>query len=127
MGRYPRPVALDDGHHRRLESKSPRFLAPRKTFGWTEDGAAVSMNCIEQGQSVSLCANRVFKQEHTTGSFQPKVHAAGIHSGSISTARPTLVGKIGIDPAGILSDTGMDDPLGAIKLARPRQQYSVAF
>ncbi len=29
---------------------------------------------------------------------------------------PTLVGKIEIDPAGILSDASMDDPLGAIKL-----------
>jgi hypothetical protein len=44
------------------------------------------------------------------------VRAAGIHSGSDLNGTPTLVGKIGIDPAGILSDTGMDDPLEAIKL-----------
>jgi hypothetical protein len=29
---------------------------------------------------------------------------------------PTLVGKSEIDPAGMLSDAGIDDPLGAIKL-----------
>jgi hypothetical protein len=30
--------------------------------------------------------------------------------------RPTLVGKIKIEPAGMLSDAGMDYPLAAIKL-----------
>jgi hypothetical protein len=42
-----------------------------------------------------------------------------MHAPSIATNRngtPTLVGKIKIEPAGMLSDAGMDYPLAAIKL-----------
>lgn len=53
-----------------------------------------------------------------------------MHAPSIATNRngtPTLVGKIKIEPAGMLSDAGMDYLLAAIKPARASAAQSLTI
>jgi hypothetical protein len=53
------------------------------------------------------------------------IHALAIHRDQCN-GTPTLVGKIMIGPAGMLSDAGMDYPLAAIKLrARFSQSLTI--
>ena len=142
MGRYPRPlrwmmVAIDV-----LNRRAP-FLAPRKALvGPRRNGA--SMNCIEQGQSVSLCANRVngriqraLSVQHGLdghcrkgrGRFRSSsapIWVRGNKPGSDFNGTPTLVGKIE-KISRHARRRGMDDPLGAIKLRAALRRSRAVF
>jgi hypothetical protein len=63
-------------------------------------------------------ALRYRQRQHTRGSTEPHWRASE-HSPAVGTNRngaPMLIGKIKIEPAGMLGDAGIDRALGTIKL-----------